>query len=154
MKEWFGNETTNLAKTILGGCLGQAHSQGVGNVLCYQYTRKTEWNNTKYTKIQQENVGNSLPTEDMSWLRLVDEFWQRFPLLLVSFCKNQQAKACWKCWKTPQKLEEIFCLTTENFHTKIWCKNDEILTYLRDVKCWNQAETYAETKWLIWQLEV
>jgi hypothetical protein len=42
---------------------------------------------------------------------LEDEFGQRFPLLLVSFCKNQQAKACWKCCRRPTNVKEIFCLT-------------------------------------------
>jgi hypothetical protein len=29
--------------------------------------------------------------------------------------QNQQAKACWKCCKTPRKVTEIFCVYTENF---------------------------------------
>ena len=27
----------------------------------------------------------------------------------------QQAKACWKCCKTPRKVMENFCVNTENF---------------------------------------
>jgi hypothetical protein len=37
---------------------------------------------------------NRYPTEDGAWGSLEDELGQRFLLLLVSFCKNQQAKAC------------------------------------------------------------
>jgi hypothetical protein len=34
--------------------------------------------------------------------------------------QNQQAKACWKCCKTPRKVTEIFCVNTENFQpTKV-----------------------------------
>jgi hypothetical protein len=29
--------------------------------------------------------------------------------------QKQQAKACWKCCKTPRKVTEIFCVYTENF---------------------------------------
>jgi hypothetical protein len=30
------------------------------------------------------------------------EFEQHIPLFLVRTCKNQQAKACWKCYTTQQ----------------------------------------------------
>jgi hypothetical protein len=34
--------------------------------------------------------------------------------------QNQQAKACWKCCKTPRKVIGIFCVNTENFQpTKV-----------------------------------
>jgi hypothetical protein len=29
--------------------------------------------------------------------------------------QKQQAKACWKCCKTPRKVTEIFSVYTENF---------------------------------------
>jgi hypothetical protein len=31
----------NKAKTILGGWLSQTHTQGVGSIMLYKYTRKT-----------------------------------------------------------------------------------------------------------------
>ena len=55
-------------------------------------------------------------------MKLVDEFRQRFPLLLVSFCRNQQAKHAGNAEKQ-QVSQKIFCLTTENFPTKICKKN-------------------------------
>jgi hypothetical protein len=75
----------------------------------------------KYTNYVLGNVGKSLPKWNMLWLKLVGEFWQRFPLLLVSFCRNQQAKLAGNAEKQQQMLQKIFCLTTENFPTKI-CK--------------------------------
>ena len=33
--------------------------------------------------------------------------------------QNQQAKACWKCCKTPLFVTEIFCVYTENFQQSI-----------------------------------
>jgi hypothetical protein len=70
----------------------------------------------------------------MSWLKLVGDFGQSLPLLLVSFCRNQQAKLAGNAEKQQQMLQKIFCLTTENFPTKICKKSDEILTYLKNVK--------------------
>jgi hypothetical protein len=57
---------TNQAKTILGGWLGQAHSQGVGNMLACKCTRKNQRNSLKYYKYTLGKVRESLPTEDMS----------------------------------------------------------------------------------------
>jgi hypothetical protein len=71
----------------------------------------------------------------MSWLKLVDEFRQRFPLLLVSFCRNQQAKLAGNAEKQQQKSKKIFCFNTENFPTKICKKNVIIMTYLRVLVC-------------------
>jgi hypothetical protein len=40
---------------------------------------------------------------------------QLIPLEYVAVLQKQQAKACWKCCKTPRKVTEIFCVYTENF---------------------------------------
>jgi hypothetical protein len=44
----------------------------------------------------------------MLLMKLVDEFQQRFPLLLVSFCRNQQAKLAGNAEKQQQKSKEKF----------------------------------------------
>jgi hypothetical protein len=46
------------AKTILGGWLGQAHSQGVGNTESFTNIQEIL---TKYAKCTRENARNSLP---------------------------------------------------------------------------------------------
>jgi hypothetical protein len=86
----------------LGGWLGQSHTQGVGNVkLVLNDTQKLlKWKETK--KFTRGEVRDSLPNQGSSWGSLEKKIWQRFPLSLVRICKNQQAKACWKCCKTPK----------------------------------------------------
>jgi hypothetical protein len=64
----------------------------------------------------------------------VDEFRQRFPLLLVSFCRNQQAKLAGNAEKQQQKSKKIFCFNTENFPTKICKKNDDNIDLSKRVK--------------------
>jgi hypothetical protein len=46
----------------------------------------------------------------MLLMKLVDEFQQRFPLLLVSFCRNQQAKLAGNAEKQQQKSRKNFLL--------------------------------------------
>jgi hypothetical protein len=45
--------------------------------------------------------------------------------------QNQQAKACWKCCKTPRKVTEIFCVYTENFQQANMIDKFIFLTYLK-----------------------
>jgi hypothetical protein len=71
-------------------------------------------------------VRDSLPNQGGSWGCLEEEFWQRFPLFLVRTCKNQQAKACWKCCKTHTKLRKIYVFYAEIFHMKSPSKKIEI----------------------------
>ena len=42
-------------------------------------------------------------------------YMQHIPSIYDAALQNQQAKACWKCCKTPRKVTEIFCVYTENF---------------------------------------
>jgi hypothetical protein len=84
----------------LGGWLGQSHTQGVGNVLLALNDTKNAEMERKTMKFTRGEVRDSLPNQGGSWGCLEKEFWQRFPLSLVRICKNQQAKACWKCCKT------------------------------------------------------
>jgi hypothetical protein len=81
----------------LGGWLGQAHSQGVGNMLAYKCIQETNGIVQNIQKIHKEILENRYLNEDMSLGSFEDKFGQSFPLLLVSFYKNQQVKACWKC---------------------------------------------------------
>jgi hypothetical protein len=74
---------------------------------------------TKCTKCTRENARNSLPTKDISWLKLVDEFGQSLPLLLVSFCRNQQAKLAGNAEKTTTTVTENFL----PYHRKFSYKN-------------------------------
>jgi hypothetical protein len=45
---------------------------------------------------------------------------QHTPSIYDAALQNQQAKACWRCCKTPRKVMENFCVDTENFQpTKV-----------------------------------
>jgi hypothetical protein len=65
--------------------------------------KKNQQNSMRNKKIHQEKLENRYPTEDGSWGSLEDELGQRFPLLLVSFCKNQQAKSLLEMLKKTHK---------------------------------------------------
>jgi hypothetical protein len=93
--------------------------------------KRNQRNSMKNMRNTLGRVRNCYPTEDGSWGSLEDELGQRFPLLLVSFCKNQQAKACWKCCKRHTNVKETFCFCTENFYIKISKLKIKLLIYLR-----------------------
>ena len=46
--------------------------------------------------------------------------------------QNQQAKACWKCCKTPRKVTEIFCVYTK-FPANKYDRKSIFLTYLKPI---------------------
>jgi len=69
----------------------------------------------------------------MLWLKLVDEFWQRFPLLLVSFCRNQQAKLAGNAAKTTTRVTENFLPYHRKFSYKNLQEKCIKMTYLKNV---------------------
>jgi hypothetical protein len=44
--------------------------------------------------------------------------WAAPPLVLARICKNQQAKACWKCCKMYKTTQKIYVSENINFYYK------------------------------------
>jgi hypothetical protein len=66
--------------------------------------------------LQKKKEGNSYQTNEGSWGSLEGVFGQRLPLFLVRTCKNQQAKACWKCCKIHTNVKKNSVFTQKSFH--------------------------------------
>jgi hypothetical protein len=65
---------------------------------------------------------------------------QLVPSEYVAVLQKQQAKACWKCCKTPRKVTEIFCVYTENFQQTNMIEKDIFDLSKAKISAENQME--------------
>jgi hypothetical protein len=107
----------------LGGWLGQAHSQGVGNKIALQIYRNMNEIAMKCTKIYTRKTLEIRYPSEICLLKACGRIWAAFPLVAGKFLQKPASKSLLEMLKNTTNVKKIFCFNTENFHTKICKKN-------------------------------